>query len=115
MTDKNTTIIENKVNSFINLVKRDCVSQVVLKTEFVHFMSSGFSDAYEYFAHHGYIRNENIPRIEVIKLINVAMRKFQYEVFDSVTISKIIGETMKLSNGKLNPNDVKAILEDYLL
>jgi hypothetical protein len=115
INDLNTDY-RNKMKSFIKLCRRECVSDICLIEYLADFINSNFDDAYEYFCSKGMIQTEQFSKIDIIKYINRALRDIGVHPcggFDGKHI-QIVGKVMKMSGGKLDPNIVKDIVEEYL-
>lgn len=101
--------MNKKILSFVRLCKRDCVNNVVLAEKFEDFMSNAaFDDAYEYFCNAGCIQTESISDIKICRWIME-----EHEANPSASYEKLIGLVMKRSGGRLNPNTIKDIVNEF--
>jgi hypothetical protein len=103
MTDK------EKLRSFIKLCQRGCVSNVNLIEQFDYFMRNTFhDDAYDYYCSLGMIQTETISKVKICRWIMEA-----HEENPSANYNGLIGEVMKRSGGRLDPNTVKDVVSEY--
>lgn len=99
------------LKSFIKLVRRGCVEDVLLIETFSEFAKSGSEDAYEFYVSKG-LHNlcEPISDIQICSWIHKAMLENP-----SCSFEKLVGTVMRISKGKLNPNTVKEKVVQFLL
>jgi Asp-tRNA(Asn)/Glu-tRNA(Gln) amidotransferase B subunit len=100
---------KEKLRSFIKLCQRGCVSNVNLIEQFDYFMRNTFyDDAYEYYASLGMIQTETISKVKICRWIME-----EHEENPSTSLNGLIGGVMKRSAGRLDPNTVKDIVNEY--
>lgn len=99
---------KDKLRSFIRLCQRGCVANVCLAEDFDNFMNSQFDDAYDYFCSRGMIQTETFSKVKICRWIME-----EHEENPSTSLNGLIGGIMKRSGGKLDPNTVKEIVNEY--
>ena len=110
-------LTKEKLRSFIKLCQRGCVEVPSLVEYFPEFSESEYVDAYDFYVAKGcHNLSEPISKVAVCKMINRALLEMKIDGISGIESKHImiIGKVMKMSGGKLDPNYVKGITEEYL-